>query len=55
MATCKLAGVDPRAYFIDVLDKLCRGWPASRLDELLPPQWAEAQQAAKELVADEVA
>ena len=55
VATCKLAEVDPRAYLIDVLDKLCRGWPASRLDELLPPQWAEAQQAAKEMVADEVA
>jgi hypothetical protein len=44
VATCKLAGVDPHAYLADFIDKLCRGWPASRLDELLPPNWLAAKQ-----------
>ncbi len=55
VATCKCAGVDPRAYLIDVLDKLSRDWPASRLDELLPVNWAAAKKAEKQVVADEVA
>src|SRR5665213_2602576 len=38
--TCKMYGVDPQAYFADVLAKLVNLWPASRLDELLPWAWA---------------
>jgi transposase len=38
--TCKLHGIDPQAYFADVLTKLVNLWPASRLDELLPWAWA---------------
>ena len=38
--TCKLHGVDPQAYFADVLTKLVNLWPASRLDELMPWAWA---------------
>lgn len=38
--TCKLHGVDPQAYFTDVLTKLVNLWPASRLDELMPWAWA---------------
>ena len=38
--TCKLHGVDPQAYFTDVLTKLVNLWPASRLDELMPWTWA---------------
>ena len=38
--TCKLNGVDPQAYFADVLTKLVNLWPASRLDELMPWAWA---------------
>ena len=38
--TCKLHGVDPQAYFADVLMKLVNLWPQSRLDELLPWAWA---------------
>ena len=34
--TCKLHGVDPQAYFTDVLTKLVNLWPASRIDELMP-------------------
>ena len=38
--TCKLHGVDPQAYFTDVLTTLVNLWPASRLDELMPWAWA---------------
>jgi transposase len=38
--TCKLNGVDPQAYFTDVLTKLVNLWPASRIDELMPWAWA---------------
>jgi hypothetical protein len=38
--TCKLNGADPEAYLTDVLEKLVNGWPAARIDELLP--WSEA-------------
>jgi len=38
--TAKLNGADPEAYLTDVLEKLVNGWPAARIDELLP--WAEA-------------
>ena len=38
--TCKLHGVDPQAYFADVLTKLVNLWPESRLDDLMP--WARA-------------
>ena len=41
--TCKLHGVNPEAYFTDVLTKLVNNWPNSRLAELLPWAWtAEA-------------
>jgi transposase len=36
--TCKLNGVEPHAYLSDVLAKIVQGWPANRLDDLLP--WA---------------
>ena len=39
--TCKLHGVDPQAYFADVLTKLVNLWPASRLDELMPWVWGK--------------
>jgi transposase len=48
--TCKLHGVDPQAYFTDVLTKLVNLWPASRLDELMPWAWA-AQRSADRLAA----
>lgn len=43
--TCKLAGVDPQAYFTDVLTKLVNLWPASRIDELMPWVWAAERTA----------
>ena len=36
--TCKLIGVEPRAYLADVISRIVNGHPQSRLDELLP--WA---------------
>ena len=48
--TCKLHGVDPQAYFTDVLTKLVNLWPASRIDELTPWAWA-AERSANKLAA----
>ena len=44
--TCRLHDIDPWAYLQDVLTKLANGWLQSRLDELLPPNWAAARRAA---------
>jgi transposase len=41
--TCKLHGVDPQAYFTDVLTKLVNLWPASRIDELMPWAWSASR------------
>lgn len=38
--TCKMNGVDPRAWLADVLDRL-PGHPARRIDELLPWNWKD--------------
>ena len=40
LETCKLNAVDPLAWTTDVLTKLVKRWPASRIDELMP--WAYA-------------
>jgi hypothetical protein len=37
--TCKLHGINPEAYFTDVLTKLVNNWPNSRIAELLPWAW----------------
>jgi transposase len=39
--TCKLNGVNPHAWLADTLTKLVDGWPASKIDELMP--WAYAK------------
>jgi transposase len=40
IGTCLLVGIrDPWAYLRDILQKLSRGWPQSRLRELLPEPW----------------
>jgi transposase len=46
VATCMLAGVEPWEYLREVLEKLAAGWPQQRLEELLPPMWKAARQAA---------
>jgi len=38
--TAKLNGIDPYTYLADVLTRLVNLWPNSRLDELLPWNWA---------------
>jgi transposase len=39
--TCKLNGVDPQAYFCELLTRLVGGWPQARIDELMPWHWAD--------------
>jgi transposase len=46
IGTCALCGVEPSEYLRDVLTKLSGTWPASRVAELLPPNWAAARAAA---------
>lgn len=40
LGTAALVGVEPIAYLRDVLDRISRGWPANRVEELLPHAWA---------------
>jgi transposase len=37
--TCKMNGVEPQAYFADVIAKIVNDWPATRWDELMPWNW----------------
>lgn len=46
LGTCSLVEADPFAYMRDVLERISRGWPASRIGELLPEAWV-AEQARK--------
>ena len=39
--TCKLNGVNPHAWLADTLTKLVNGWPASKIDELMPWTYAK--------------
>lgn len=48
IGTCSLNSVEPWAYLRDVLDKLARNWPHSRLDELLPVAWAAQHKAQQQ-------
>jgi transposase len=42
--TCKLIGVEPRAYLADVLERIISGrTPVNRLDELLAWNWKAAR------------
>jgi transposase len=40
VASCKLCGHDPYAYFRDVLSRISTH-PSSRIDELLPSHWVK--------------
>jgi IS66 C-terminal element len=46
LATAKLNDVDPFAYLKDVLERLSDGHPMSRLEDLLPWNWAPLKAAA---------
>jgi transposase len=41
-ATCEARGINPLEYLTDVISRIGEH-PASRLDELLPANWAAAQ------------
>jgi transposase len=41
ISSCELAGIDPFAWFRDVLSRIAEH-PIKRLDELLPHRWAQA-------------
>ena len=41
--TCRALGISTREYMLDVVTKLENGWPARRLTELLPQNWAAAR------------
>jgi hypothetical protein len=43
-STCKSLGIDPQAYFRDVLGRISMH-PAERIDELLPDHWQELRRA----------
>jgi transposase len=38
--SARMNGLNPQAYLADVIDRLAKGWPRSRLSELLPWNWA---------------
>jgi transposase len=44
--TCKLHGINPEAYFTDILTRLVNNWPNRRLAELLPWAYKAASAAA---------
>jgi hypothetical protein len=39
--TCKLNGVEPRAYITDVMQKIASDWPNNRIEELMPWNWSK--------------
>ncbi len=43
--TCKLNGVEPQAYFTDLLTRLVNSWPQARIGELMPWHWATPKPA----------
>jgi hypothetical protein len=43
LRTAALQKIDTYAYLIDVLEKLASSWPAGRIDELMPEQWAASR------------
>jgi hypothetical protein len=50
VASCKLNGLDPFAYFRDVLEKVTT-YPASKIDDLLPANWKKPETSANKAVA----
>jgi len=39
LATAKLNGIEPYAYLKNVLERMTHGYPANRIDDLLPWNW----------------
>lgn len=40
LETAKLNGVNPQEWQADVLDRISKGHPINRIDELLPWNWS---------------
>ena len=38
--SARLNGLNPQAYLADVIDRMAKGWPRSRLAALLPWNWS---------------
>jgi transposase len=53
VASCKLNGIDPFAYFRDVLSRISTH-PMDRIDELLPSNWKPPEKKA-EIASEEIA
>ena len=45
--SAKLNGLDPEAYLADIIDRMAKGHPNTRLAELLPWHWKPAISALK--------
>ena len=45
--SAKLNGLDPEAYLADIIDRMAKGHPNTRLAELLPWHWKPASSALK--------
>jgi transposase len=43
--SARLNGLNPQAYFADIVDRMAKGWPRSRLAELLPWNWSATKAA----------
>jgi transposase len=43
--TARLNGLNPQAYLADIIDRMAKGWPRSRLAELLPWNWSATKAA----------
>jgi hypothetical protein len=50
VASCKLHGIDPFAYFKDVLKRVSTH-PADQIDDLLPSHWKKPKTSAEKAVA----
>ena len=51
LETAKLNGLDPEAYLANVIDRMAKGHPATRLKELLPWNWSMEKSAADQATA----
>jgi len=47
LETAKLNDINPHAWLADVLDRIGRGHPINRTDELLPRNWTLVLDQAK--------
>jgi hypothetical protein len=46
LQSAKLDGLDPEAYLAHVIDRMVKGHPINRLNELLSWNWAKSENGA---------